>query len=194
MPQEHNALPATLGSGKDNSVGATREWGLPGRTQVRCYFLILAGVAEQYDFELDSLQTAWLPTLVSVLCPQPARGLGPGSRPDGRWGQLAGPWLGPPAARCPVATLVPTESPQSRHRGSALFREVIAGSAGVVPCAQRPSRGKALDAADVGSPPRPCGARGPIIGPLYPVRLLFIPGPEVWGFKPHKAWTRCPGP
>lgn len=42
MPQEHNALPAALGSGKDNSVGITRGWGLPGRTQVRCYFLILA--------------------------------------------------------------------------------------------------------------------------------------------------------
>lgn len=146
----------------------------------------IAGVAEQYDFELDSLQTAWLPTLVSVLCPQPARGLGPGSRPDGRRGQLAGPWLGPLAARCPVATLVPTESPQSRHRGSALFREVIAGSAGVVPCAQRPSRGKALDAADVGSPPG-LGPTQAVWGPRFHHR------PPLSGETTLHPWTRSLG-
>lgn len=34
------------------------------------------------------------------------------------------------------------------------------------------------------APPRP--RKGPAVpssAPLYPVRLLFIPGPEVWGFQ-----------
>lgn len=54
-----------------------------------------------------------------------------------------------------------------------------------------PTWGHLLDWA----PPRPRkGPTGPSsAGPLYPVRLLFIPAPQVWGFRYQKAWTHCPG-
>lgn len=154
----------------------------------------IAGVAEQYDFELDSLQTAWLPTLVSVLCLQPARGLGPGSvRMAGgdslpapgsvprRHGALWLPWFRL-RALSPDTEALPRSGRSSR------------GQPGSYRVGHARRAGKHWTLPTWGHPPRPCGARGPIIGPLYPVTLLFIPGPEVWGFKPHKAWTRCPGP
>lgn len=205
MPQEHNALPAALGSGKDNSVGITRGWGLPGRTQVRCYFLILASGKKSQALQSNTTSNwtrsklpgsrPWCPSSARSQPAGLARGLvrmaggdslpAPGSVPW-RHSALWLPWFRL-RALSPDTEALPCSGRSSRGQpGSYRVRNARrAGKHWTLPTWGHPPDW---------APPRPCGARGPIIGPLYPVRLLFIPGPEVWGFKPHKAWTRCPGP
>lgn len=113
----------------------------------------IAGVTEQSDFEwtLSKLPSSrpWCPSSANGQPAGSARGLVRVAGTESL--QTSG--SGPRQHGALVATLVLTKSPHSRNRGSALFREVIAGSAGIVPYGKRLPRGQALDPADVESPP-----------------------------------------